>query len=192
MHNHPFKLILASKSPRRKEILTHAGFDFEIFLKEVNEDYPENMDVDKVAEFLAVKKANACKEAITEDKILLAADSIVILGNKIYGKPTDYEDAFRILTELSGNMHTVMTGVCLKSLNKQISFSGITEVQFDKLNREEIEYYITHYQPFDKAGAYGVQDWIGLCKIKSIIGTYTNVMGLPMNLVYKHLEEFKK
>ncbi len=89
-------------------------------------------------------------------------------------------------------MHTVMTGVCLKSLNKQISFSGITEVQFDKLNREEIEYYITHYQPFDKAGAYGVQDWIGLCKIKSIIGIYTNVMGLPMNLVYKHLEEFKK
>lgn len=190
MSQNNYNIILASKSPRRKEILTHAGFNIELLIREIDEDYPEEMPAEEVAEYLAVKKAEACQDAIVKDKILLAADSVVILDQRIFGKPADYEDAFRILTELSGKTHTVITGVCLKSIDKQISFSGLTKVEFDELSREEIEYYITHFQPFDKAGAYGVQDWIGLCKIKSITGTYTNVMGLPMNLVYKHLKEF--
>lgn len=184
------KLILASKSPRRKELLTQAGYDVEIYHKEVDETYPENLSVEEVAEFLAIKKANACQDKIVDDCILLTADSVVILDGTIYGKPKDYEDAFRILRELSGREHTVITGVCLKTASKQISFSGISKVVFDHLTDEEIQYYISKYEPYDKAGSYGVQDWIGLCKIKSISGTYSNIMGLPVNLVYENLKKF--
>lgn len=184
------KIILASKSPRRKELLTQAGYDIEIYHKEVDETYPEDMAAEDVAEYLAVKKANACAEAITDDNILLAADSVVILKGTIYGKPIDHQDAVRILRDLSGNEHTVITGVCLKSAAKQVSFSGVSKVVFDHLTDDEIEHYIATCKPFDKAGAYGVQDWIGLCKIKSISGTYTNIMGLPVNLVYENLRMF--
>lgn len=184
------KIILASKSPRRKELLLQAGFDIEIFHKEVDESFPESMPVEDVAEYLAVKKALACTEILTDDKILLSADSVVILNGKIYGKPTDAEDAVRILKELSGNEHTVITGVCLKTPSKQLSFSGVSKVRFGRLSDDEIRYYITTFRPFDKAGAYGVQDWIGLCKIESITGTYSNIMGLPVNLVYEQLKKF--
>jgi septum formation protein len=185
------KIILASKSPRRKELLIQAGYDIEIFHKEVDETYPNEIPLEKVAEYLAIKKANECAEVITSDKILLTADSIVLHKNKIYGKPTDFNDAYRILTELSGHTHKVITGVCLKTLNKEISFSGVSEVKFGLLAPNEIEHYINTCEPYDKAGSYGVQDWIGLCKIEYIKGTYTNIMGLPMNLVYENLLRFK-
>jgi septum formation protein len=190
MNLHKHKIILASKSPRRKELLEKAGFNVEIFLKEVEENYPDEMDTDKVAVFLAIKKANECSEAIKGDEILLTADSVVILDRIIYGKPKDKNEALSILKNLSGRSHKVITGVCLKSSNKTISFSSTSIVTMDALTEEEINYYIEKYQPYDKAGAYGVQEWIGLCKISKIEGSYANIMGLPVDLVYKHLKEF--
>lgn len=183
-------IILASKSPRRKNLLMEANIAFEIFHIDVDEDYPESIIPEHVAEYLAIKKAEACAEVLKPDQILLTADSVVILNNKIYGKPKDQADAEQILTELSGNTHLVITGVCLKSLTKQISFSDTTKVTFDQLSKEEIDFYINNFKPFDKAGSYGIQDWIGVCKIIAIEGSYTNVLGLPTQLVYKYLQEF--
>ncbi|MCH2083004.1 MAG: Maf family protein [Saprospiraceae bacterium] len=184
------KIILASKSPRRSQLLSQAGFQFEIKTKEVQEDFPETMPVEDVAEYLAIKKARASKEVIKEGEILLAADSVVILNNVIYGKPKDRADAQQILKALSGQQHQVITGVCLLSQNKQVSFSGISKVYFKELTTEEIDFYIDTYQPYDKAGAYAIQEWIGLCKIRKIEGTYANIMGLPVDLVFEHLAEF--
>jgi nucleoside triphosphate pyrophosphatase len=183
------KIILASKSPRRSQLLKQAGFDFEIKTTEVVEDYPADLAPQKVAEYLACKKARASFHFIKNKEIILAADSIVILDNIIYEKPKDYEDAVRILRALSGKVHQVVTGVCLLSKTKEKSFSGLSKVYFDELTDEEIEYYIKKYQPFDKAGAYGVQEWIGLCKIRKIEGTYANIMGLPVDLVYKEMKK---
>jgi septum formation protein len=184
------KIILASKSPRRSQLLSQAGFQFEIKTKEVEEDFPETMPVEEVAEFLAIKKATASKDVVKEDEVLLAADSVVILNDTIYGKPKDRADAQNILKALSGQQHQVITGVCLLSQNKQVSFSGVSKVHFKELSAEEIDFYIDKYQPYDKAGAYAIQEWIGLCKIHKIEGTYANIMGLPVDLVYKHLAEF--
>lgn len=184
------KLILASKSPRRKQLLEMAGIPFEIKTKEVVESYPSDLSAHEVAPFLAQKKARACREFIQNDEIILTADSVVIIGETIYGKPKDTEDAHRILGELSGKMHRVITGVCLLSRQKEQVFSGVSNVYFEKLTPEEIRYYVREYQPFDKAGAYAIQEWIGLCKIKKIEGTYSNIMGLPMELVYKALLSF--
>lgn len=184
------KIILASKSPRRSQLLSEAGFDFEIKTKEVEEDYPADLAVEAVAPYLARKKALASRDIIQDDEILLAADSVVILGDTIFGKPTDRDDAIRILEALSGNMHQVITGVCLLSKEKEQTFSGISKVYIDELSRAEIEYYIDKFKPFDKAGSYAIQEWIGLCKISKIEGTYSNIMGLPVNLVYKALMAF--
>ena len=184
------KLILASKSPRRKQLLEMAGIPFTIQTKEVEEDYPADLPVMEVAPFLARKKARACADFIKDEAIVLSADSVVIQGQTIYGKPVDKKDAQRILRSLSGQMHTVVTGVCLLSKEKEKVFAGHSKVYFDKLTEEEIEFYIDNYQPFDKAGAYAIQEWIGLCKINKIEGTYANIMGLPVDMVYKELQEF--
>lgn len=184
-----YNLILASKSPRRKELLEQAGFTFEIFSKEVEENYPESLPIEEVAVYLAVKKARESIEVLKKDSILLTADSVVIINKEIYGKPQNEKEAYNMLSSLSGKSHIVITGVCLKSLTKEVSFSSTSEVTMDKLNDEEIKYYVDKYKPYDKAGAYGVQEWIGLCKISGIKGTYTNIMGLPVDLVYKHLKE---
>lgn len=184
------KIILASKSPRRSQILREAGFNFEIKTKEVEETYPDDLETEKVAEYLAEKKAKATRDFIQNDEILLTADSIVILNNEIFGKPKDFEDACRIIRKLSGNEHKVITGVCLISNEKKVTFSGISKVKFEHLSDEEIEFYVRNFEPYDKAGAYAVQEWIGLCKISKIEGTYSNIMGLPMELVYRHLAEF--
>jgi nucleoside triphosphate pyrophosphatase len=184
------KIILASKSPRRSQLLKEAGFDFVIKTKEVEESYPADLEVEKVAEYLAKKKAYAAKEFIEKDSVLLTADSIVTLENEIYGKPKNADDAFRILRELSGKVHKVITGVCLLSLTKERSFSSISKVHFEQLSDEEIRNYIEEFQPFDKAGAYAIQEWIGLCKISKIEGLYSNIMGLPVAEVYKELREF--
>ena len=184
------QLILASKSPRRSQLLTEAGFQFEIKTKDVKEDYPKQLTPQQVPLFLAEKKAKACQDFLQKGKIILAADTIVAKGKNIYEIPTDKKDAERILTKLSGKWHEVITGVCLLSKKKKVSFIGVSKVKLTKLSTTEIDYYIEQFQPYDKAGAYAIQEWIGLCKISKIKGTYSNIMGLPVDLVYKHLEKF--
>ncbi|MEL6718841.1 MAG: Maf family nucleotide pyrophosphatase [Bacteroidota bacterium] len=185
------KIILASQSPRRQQLMREAGFsNFIIRSTNVEEDYPADLPVKEIAPFLAKKKAMAARSWIKEGEIVLAADSVVVLGEKVYEKPKDYQDAVRILSELSGRMHQVVTGVCLCSVEKEHVFSGITDVYFDDLEEAEINYYIHTCKPYDKAGSYGVQEWLGHCKVRKIDGSFTNVMGLPMNLVYKELEAF--
>jgi len=183
------KIILASKSPRRKLLLQEAGFTIEIRTKEVEENYPDTLSAIDVAPFLAEKKASACTDFLEENTILLAADSVVILENEIFGKPKDRADAIRILKRLSGNVHQVITGVCLLTKTEKRVFSGVSEVHFQPLTLAEIEYYIDNFQPYDKAGSYAIQEWIGLCKISKIEGTYSNIMGLPMELVFRNLAE---
>lgn len=184
------KIILASKSPRRSQLLREAGFQFDIQTKDIEETYPSTLPAEKVAEFLAEKKAEEVKDFITSDEIILTADTTVVMGNTIFGKPKDAHDAFDILKTLSGKSHQVITGVCLLSKNKKRVFKGVSTVVFDKLSDEEINYYVDNFQPFDKAGAYAIQEWIGLCKIKKVTGTYSNIVGLPMRKVYKELMKF--
>lgn len=183
-------LILASKSPRRSQLLREAGFDFTIQTFDMDESFPPEMPPEEVAPWLAQRKAQAAAHLIQKDEIILAADSVVILDGKIYNKPADYGEAFRMISKLSGRQHTVITGVCLLSKEKEIVFSGITKVWFSELSEEEIDYYIRTCKPFDKAGSYGAQDWIGHCKISRIEGTFQNVMGLPVDLVYATLKDF--
>jgi len=180
-------LILASKSPRRSQLLSQAGFEFTIRTKDTDESYSSQLLPEQVPTYLAEKKAVACKEFIQDQEIILAADTIVIQEGVIYEKPKDRPDALRILSNLSGKMHQVITGVCLLSKHKKIIFAGYSNVYFASLNQEEIAYYVDTYKPYDKAGAYGIQEWIGLCKIDKIEGTYVNIMGLPMDLVYHQL-----
>lgn len=184
------KIILASKSPRRSQLLAQAGFSFKVRAKEVAENYSKKLNPKEVPLFLAEKKATACKEFLKKDRIILAADTIVAKGKKIYEKPKDKADAVRILSKLSGKWHKVITGVCLLSKQKKVSFIGISKVKLEQLSSTEIDYYIDKYQPYDKAGAYAIQEWIGLCKISKIEGTYSNIMGLPVDLVYSYLQEF--
>lgn len=184
------KIILASKSPRRSQLLREAGFQFEIRTKEIEETYPPTLPAEDVAEYLAEKKANAVKDFITDDEIIITSDTTVVMGNTIFGKPKDARDAFDILSTLSGKSHQVITGVCLLSKEKKKVFKGVSKVYFDKLTKKEIQYYIDEFKPFDKAGAYAIQEWIGLCKIKKVKGTYSNIVGLPMRKVYKELMKF--
>ncbi len=185
------KIILASKSPRRQQLLKQAGFEFEVRTREVNEDYPSDMPAVEVAPYLAEKKATECADFLSnENEILLAADCVVVFKDKIYGKPLDFDDAFNILKELSDNEHEVITGVCLLSTKKKRVFSGTSKVYFEVLTDEEIRYYVNKFKPYDKAGAYAIQEWIGLCKISKIEGTYSNIMGLPMESVYRELNRF--
>jgi len=191
--NFTYKIILGSKSPRRKEILAASGLEFEVRTKEVEEIYPADLDVYAVPAYLAKLKATATFDLIIENEILLTADSVVIANDKIFGKPKNHKHAIAILKELSlAQKHYVVTGVCLMSHEKCITFSEKSIVYFEELSDEEIEYYVTTFRPFDKAGAYGIQEWIGLCKIKKIEGTYANIKGLPMHAVYRSLMDFGK
>lgn len=149
------------------------------------------MPVREVAPWLAQRKAQAAKHLIQDREIILSADSVVILDGKIYNKPADYEEAFQMIRALSGRQHTVVTGICLLSKEKERVLAGVSDVWFAELTDAEIDYYIRTWKPFDKAGAYGVQEWIGLCKIVKIEGTYANIMGLPVDLVYQTLPEFE-
>lgn len=183
------KILLASKSPRRKKLLEGLGISFEIIVKEgIDETIPEKFNNENAALYLAEKKAKAYTEYICEKTLLITADTIVCLGEKILTKPKNYDDAFRILSLLSGKNHKVITGVCVKSLNKKTSFSEVTDVYFKKLSPEEIDFYIKNYKPYDKAGAYGIQEWIGYIGIKKIKGSYFNVMGLPIQKIYEILK----
>lgn len=185
------KIILASSSPRRKQLLEEAGFWFETIHLEFDESIPEGMPAFKVAKHIAIEKNLRAQPFLRNDEIALTADSIVILGDKIFGKPKDRKEAYHMLASLSGKKHRVDTGVCLSDSSKQISFTGSSDVYFRAMNHEEISWYIDSYLPFDKAGSYAVQEWIGLCKISEISGSYANIMGLPTDLVYEGLKNFE-
>lgn len=185
------KIILASQSPRRSFLLQQAGFEIQVHPNDVDESYPDELPLEEVASYLAQKKAHAAKDILTdEESIIIASDSIVLVDDQILGKPQDEAEAKAMLRLLSARMHLVITGVCLLSKTKEKVFSEVAKVYFDPLSEEEIDYYISKYQPFDKAGAYAVQEWIGLCKINKIEGTNSNIMGLPMNSVYRALENW--
>ncbi len=188
-----YRIVLASKSPRRSQLLGQAGLPFIVRTQDVEEDFPSTMPVEEVAEFLAKKKASAAIGFLEKPgDVILAADSIVILDGTIYGKPQNRDEAHSMLGQLSGREHTVITGVCLQTKEQVVSFSDHSQVKFAPLSTEEIAYYVDQYQPFDKAGSYAIQEWIGLCKIEWIKGTYANIMGLPVQKVYTHLEELLK
>ena len=184
------KIVLGSKSPRRSQLLSEAGFTFEVRVQDVDESFHDEMPLEKVAESLAIRKAEALKNTIKENEIIITADSVVILDNKIYNKPADYDEGVKMLTALAGRKHTVITGVCLLSSEKETSFSVQTHVMFDDMTSTEMDYYLKNYEPYDKAGGYRIQDWIGLCKVKMIEGSYSNVMGLPVRELYLALKEF--
>jgi septum formation protein len=184
------KLILGSKSPRRKEILQLAGIDFEIRTSDVEEIYPESIDVRKVPSYLAQLKAIDLKPTIAADELLLCSDTIVLLEDVIYGKPKDFDDAVHILSKLSGKTHEVISGVCLMTNTETIVFSDVTEVHFSSLNERDIHHYINTYKPYDKAGAYAIQEWIGLMGIEKINGSYYNIVGLPIHKVIQALRNY--
>lgn len=174
------KIILASKSPRRKELLGNILNDFEIRTMDIEEIYPSDMAVAEVPIYLAKLKANAFLDTMSEDELIITSDTVVAMDGKIYGKPKDRADAVKILQELSGNTHEVITGVCLRLKDKEIVFSETTTVHFKDLSLKEIEYYVDTFQPYDKAGAYAIQEWIGMIAIQKIEGDYFNVVGLPL------------
>jgi septum formation protein len=188
--NLPVKLILASNSPRRREILSGLRFPFTIQLKEVAEDFEPHLQREQIAEHLAQHKASAYKDDQQADEVVLTADTIVWLQNSVLNKPKDLAEAKQMLQRLSGNMHEVITGVCLQSLEKQEVFHDVSKVYFRELSETEIDFYLEHFRPLDKAGAYGVQEFIGMIGIERIEGSYFNIMGLPVHLVYEKLKGF--
>jgi septum formation protein len=183
-------IILASSSPRRQYIMKEAGFNFTIEKPDVNEDFPDSMPVEEVAEFLARKKAEYFRDRITTE-IVITADTTVVLQSHILNKPSDRNEAIAMLRMLSGKVHVVITGVCLLSREKELSFQDRTLVTFKKLTDSEIAFYVDNYKPYDKAGAYGAQDWIGMIAVTKVEGSYFNVMGLPVHRVYELLESWE-
>ena len=181
------KIILASQSPRRKQLLEWAEVPFEIVVKETDERFPPGLEPDEVAVYIARNKAIAVQEQRNTDEIILAADTIVVLGDNIIGKPVHREDAVSILLALSGEKHKVITGVVIRKGSTEIAFADITEVEFHTITVSEIEFYVDKYKPYDKAGAYAIQEWIGVVGIKSINGDFYNVMGLPVSRVVREL-----
>lgn len=182
------KIILASNSPRRKELLAGLGYDFDVkVIQGIDESYPDDLPVDNIAQFIAAKKADAY--AVGVEEILLTADTIVVIGDEVLGKPKDADDARRMLKALSGKSHKVITGVCLRTTDQSRTFSVQTDVTFKTLSDDEIDHYISHYKPFDKAGAYGIQEWIGYIGVTGINGSYFNVMGLPVQRIYQELQQ---
>lgn len=187
--NH-YRIILASRSPRRRRLLHELGLKFEIVEKDYFETYPQGLTGDEIARHIAKGKADSFKDEMSDNEIIIAADTIVWCNEKVLGKPIDFEDAVKILQEISGNTHEVITGVCLLSRDKEKVFSVSTKVTFDTLSMEEIEYYVEKYKPYDKAGAYGIQEWIGIAACTNIEGSYFNVVGLPVQRLYKELQQF--
>ena len=184
------KITLASKSPRRKQLLEWAEIPADIVASEVDESYPADLPIAQVPVFIAQRKANAVREALPHsEQIILAADTIVVLENEVIGKPVDRADAIEILKALSGKTHKVITGVVLLQLRNEITFVDTTEVIFHELTEEQIIFYVDHYHPYDKAGAYAIQEWIGVVGIQSINGDFYNVMGLPVSRVIRELNK---
>lgn len=185
------RIILASASPRRKSLLEELGIKFEVIDNcQVKENYPDILSKTRIPVYLAKKKAAALDNLLDNNTVIIAADTIVWCSNRIMNKPADRDDAIRMLRELSGNKHQVITGVCIKSNDRLVSFHSLTSVHFRKLTPEDILYYVDNYRPFDKAGAYGIQEWIGYVGIRSINGSYFNVMGMPVDMLYQSLIDF--
>jgi len=187
-----YRIILASRSPRRQQLLNELGLKFEVAVRDWAEKYPGNLKGEKIALYVATEKAKTFQSEVKDNEIVITADTIVWCNNKVLDKPAGKYDAEKILHEISGNTHEVITGVCLLSSDKITSFYSSTKVTFTKLTDEEIEYYIDNFSPYDKAGAYGIQEWIGIAACSFIEGSYFNVMGLPVQQVYQELKKFVK
>lgn len=185
-----YKYVLASNSPRRKELLAGLGLNFEVrVIDGIDESYPASLPASEVAQYIAEKKADAYRSTMQADELIITADTVVIVGEDILGKPHDEADAVRMLREISGRTHQVTTGVSLLTSTQQCSFSVTTDVTFKSLSDEEIMHYVSHYRPFDKAGAYGIQEWIGYIGVTGLHGSYYNVMGLPVQRIYTELQK---
>jgi len=182
------KLLLASQSPRRKELLTNLGFDFEVVKIDCEEILPEHIKIGEAAAYLSELKAKAFRE-LTADEVLLTADTVVAADGQILGKPKDEKDARQMLRMLSGKTHQVYTGISIKTTDKTITETDVADVEFDEIADDEIDYYVQNYKPFDKAGSYGIQEWLGMAKIRKLSGSFYTIMGLPTHLVYKILKE---
>jgi septum formation protein len=185
-----YRIILASRSPRRRQLLQELGLKFEVVNKEYDESYPECLSGEEIARYIAHQKAILFKNELADNEIVITADTLVWCNNKVLGKPRDFEDAIYMLGEISGNTHEVITGVSIISAVKEIIFSVSTKVTFKSLSDEEKYFYITNFKPYDKAGAYGIQEWIGLAACSHIEGSYFNVVGLPVQRLYKELQHF--
>jgi septum formation protein len=186
-----YKIILASNSPRRKELLAGIDVQFQVrVIQDIDESYPADLPTKDIAEYISHKKAAVYQQQMAPDELIITADTIVVLGNEVMGKPHDEADARRMLRELSGRTHQVITGVTLTTIDKQTSFSVETDVTFKQLTDSEIDYYVSQYKPFDKAGAYGIQEWIGHIGVTGLRGSYFNVMGLPVQRIYEALSHF--
>ncbi|WP_288447546.1 Maf family nucleotide pyrophosphatase [uncultured Chryseobacterium sp.] len=182
------KLLLASQSPRRKELLTSLGFEFEVVKIDCEEIIPEHIKIEDAAAYLSDLKASAFRN-LEADEVLLTADTVVAVDDQILGKPKDEADALNMLSSLSGRTHQVYTGITIKTADKVFTETDVADVTLDQLSGEEINYYIQHYKPFDKAGSYGIQEWLGMAKITNMKGSFYTIMGLPTHLVYKILKE---
>ena len=185
-----YKIVLASKSPRRHELLAGLDIPFEVVIHEVDEIFPEGMPMEEIPVYLAKLKAEPFVAEVDDKTVVITADTIVWIDGEVLNKPYDYEHAFEMLRKLSGKKHVVVTGVCLTSKEKQVAFSDSTDVYFKVLTDNEIDYYLANYHPYDKAGSYGVQEWIGYIAINRIEGSYFNVMGLPVQRLYEELLKF--
>lgn len=184
------KILLASNSPRRKELLTGLGYEFEVVKVNCEEIYPENLEVENIAAYLSELKSNAFQD-LKKGEILLTADTIVALENEVLGKPKDANEGKEMLQKLSGKTHQVYTGITLRSTEKSISKTDVSSVQIEDLSNEEINFYLENFRPFDKAGSYGIQEWFGMAKVKNISGSFYSIMGLPTHLIYSLLKDFE-
>ena len=185
------KILLASNSPRRKELLKELGFDFEVVSVDCDEVYPADLAVEKIAGFLSELKSKGSR-LLNENELLITADTIVALNGEVLGKPNDEGHAKEMLQKLSGKTHQVYTGITLKTLTKTITKTDVANVEFDEINDDELDFYIKKYKPFDKAGSYGIQEWLGMAKIKNMEGSFYTIMGLPTHLVYSLLKDLKQ
>ena len=186
-----YKIVLASNSPRRKELLGGLGIPFEVRTKQgIDESYPEGLNGEQIALHISKKKAEAYKNDMTENELIITADTIVYVDGEVLGKPKDKDDARRMFKLMSGKEHQVITGVCVVTKEKTVQFASVTDVTFTQLDDEEIDFYINNYKPYDKAGAYGIQEWIGYVGITGIRGSYFNVVGLPVQRLYTALKQF--
>jgi len=185
-----YNIILASNSPRRRELLSGLGIDFEVkVLPDIEESYPDTLTVSETAEYIAKEKADAYRQQMSDNDLIITADTVVIVGQEVLGKPTDDDDAYSMLRKISGCTHQVITGVCMMTKDHMRSFSVATDVTFKELSDKEIWHYIKTYKPYDKAGAYGIQEWIGYIGVTALNGSYFNVMGFPVQRVYTELQK---
>lgn len=185
-----YSVVLASNSPRRKQLLEQLGLNFTTrVIKDIDESYPEDMCADEIAAYISAKKAKAYRETMSDSELIITADTVVVCGDKVLGKPADADDACAMLKILSGRTHKVITGVTIATKDTINTFDSVTEVDFDALTDDEIGYYVNTYKPMDKAGAYGIQEWIGCAGVKGMRGSFYNVMGLPVQKLYKELSK---